>query len=467
MIKNNDRLYNNVLAILDIILTVLAFYLAYTLRIFVVAKHAFYSDQYILLGAMIVPIWFTLLKIISVQSSQKVKAYSEVFIEYFLIIGIGIGILFILIFIFKLNYISRIAIFIFGIIDLFFLFTSRIVFLQITKKELIKGKNVLQVILIADDSSVPFIEKIINEKYLGFSIFGFHTNSNIIIEKYGSNFAIIKSEEELDKIMENNIVDEIIYCKEEINSSQLKHLIYSCSEIGATLKLHSELFNIIASKSHLNYIEELPIMSFDVTSVDHFALTVKLIIEYLISLISVIIFIPFYILIAFSIKMESKGPVLFKQERVGIRGRIFTMYKFRTMLNNSEEQRQELEDQNEADGPVFKIKDDPRITKVGSFLRKTSLDEFPQFINVLRGEMAIVGPRPPLSSEVALYERYQLRKLSVKPGITCIWQVSGRNNIGFEKWMKLDLQYIDNWSLKLDFIILLKTVNAIFKRTGY
>ncbi|MFZ4414720.1 MAG: sugar transferase, partial [Bacteroidales bacterium] len=167
------------------------------------------------------------------------------------------------------------------------------------------------------------------------------------------------------------------------------------------------------------------------------------------------------------IKMETKGPVFFKQERVGFHGRIFTMYKFRTMILHSAELKKELENRNEADGPVFKIKNDPRITKMGAFLRRTSLDEFPQFLNVLMGEMSVVGPRPPVPEEVALYERPQLRRLSVKPGITCIWQVSGRNQIGFDEWMKLDLQYIDNWSLKLDILLILKTINAIYRRTGY
>ena len=214
-------------------------------------------------------------------------------------------------------------------------------------------------------------------------------------------------------------------------------------------------------------MEEIPVLKFVVTSAYYFALSVKFIFEYILSLLAVIVFLPFAFIIACMIKIESKGPVFFKQRRVGLHGRPFTMYKFRTMIQHSDELKKELEKKNEADGPVFKIKNDPRITKIGAFLRKTSLDEFPQFLNVLRGEMSVVGPRPPVPEEVALYQRPQLRRLSVKPGITCIWQVSGRNNIGFDEWMKLDLQYIDNWSLKLDFMLILKTINAIYRRTGY
>ena len=183
---------------------------------------------------------------------------------------------------------------------------------------------------------------------------------------------------------------------------------------------------------------------------------------------------PLFGLIALAIRIDSKGPIIFKQVRVGLRGRKFVLYKFRSMVINAEDilsetnqaNLAEVHMRNEQDGPVFKMKNDPRVTRVGKFLRKTSLDELPQFFNVLKGDMSVVGPRPPIPSEVDKYERWQLRRLSMKPGITCIWQVSGRNNIPFERWMKLDLQYIDSWSLKLDFMIILKTIKTIFKRDG-
>jgi len=174
---------------------------------------------------------------------------------------------------------------------------------------------------------------------------------------------------------------------------------------------------------------------------------------------------PVFFVIAMLIKMDG-GPVFFLQKRMGLNGRRFACIKFRTMVVDAERMQASLMSQNEQEGPVFKIKKDPRITKIGRVLRKTSLDELPQFFNVLQGNMSIVGPRPPIPSEVKLYKRWQTRRLSMKPGITCIWQVSGRNNIPFEQWMKLDMQYIDSWSLKLDFIILLKTIKVVFTGDG-
>ncbi|PIE77777.1 MAG: hypothetical protein CSA15_11355 [Candidatus Delongbacteria bacterium] len=209
-----------------------------------------------------------------------------------------------------------------------------------------------------------------------------------------------------------------------------------------------------------------PYLKFVNTPTDYLALKVKRLADVVSSLIFIVLFSPIFLAVAIAVKLTSKGPIVFTQKRVGLRGREFNLYKFRTMVENAEELKKELEAQNEMDGPVFKIKKDPRITKIGSFLRKSSLDEFPQFFNVLRGDMSIVGPRPPLPKEVAKYERWQRRRLSMKPGITCIWQVSGRNEISFEEWMKLDLEYIDNWSLKLDFSLFIKTIKVVLLRKG-
>jgi len=186
------------------------------------------------------------------------------------------------------------------------------------------------------------------------------------------------------------------------------------------------------------------------------------------SLFALILASPLLILISILIKLSSKGPVFFKQERVGLYGRKFNVYKFRTMIQNAEDKLEELKDKNEADGPVFKIKKDPRIIPfIGKFLRKVSLDELPQLINVLEGEMSLVGIRPPIESEVKEYNIWQRRRLSMKPGITCLWQIQpNRNDLTFDQWMDLDLEYIDNWSLSLDLKVLFKTVLVVFTAQG-
>ena len=185
---------------------------------------------------------------------------------------------------------------------------------------------------------------------------------------------------------------------------------------------------------------------------------IKRIIDIVASFTGLIVLSPLMLVVSILIKLESKGEVIFKQKRVGLNGKEFYMYKFRSMVINAEELKEQLESQNEMSGPMFKIKDDPRITKVGKFIRKTSIDELPQLINVIKGDMSLVGPRPSLPKEVKKFEQWMMERLEVKPGLTCIWQISGRNNIDFEDWMKLDIKYVRERSFKLDMKLILKTV---------
>lgn len=180
------------------------------------------------------------------------------------------------------------------------------------------------------------------------------------------------------------------------------------------------------------------------------------------SFLGLIILSPILLIVAILIKLESKGPALFSQSRIGLSGEQFKMYKFRSMVQNAEELKDKLAKQNEMSGPMFKMKDDPRVTKVGKFIRKTSIDELPQLINVLKGEMSLVGPRPSLPSEVEKFESWMLKRLEVKPGLTCYWQVSGRNNICFEDWMKLDIDYVNHRNMKLDIKLIFKTIILLF-----
>ena len=189
---------------------------------------------------------------------------------------------------------------------------------------------------------------------------------------------------------------------------------------------------------------------------------IKRLIDVICSFIGVVVLSPLFIVIAIIIKATSKGPVFFSQKRVGKNGKEFDMYKFRSMVVNAEELKEKLAAKNEMSGPMFKMKDDPRVTKVGKFIRKTSIDELPQLWNVLKGDMSLVGPRPSLPKEVAQFESWMYKRLEVKPGLTCYWQVSGRNNIDFEDWMKLDIRYVEERSLFVDIKLILKTIFVLF-----
>ncbi|HEX4998684.1 MAG TPA: sugar transferase, partial [Terriglobia bacterium] len=268
-------------------------------------------------------------------------------------------------------------------------------------------------------------------------------------------------------LLEEGGVDELVIVatgREDLE--EFTEIFRSCEELGVTATLVVNFFPQSISRVDLHRLDQFPLLSFSTTPTNQAVLLVRRVMDVTVAGIAILVAAPFLLVSAILIKLTSPGPILFKQQRCGLNGRVFTMYKLRSMVDNAEQQRLELEAINEMDGPVFKSSRDPRITPVGRILRRWSIDEFPQLLNVLRGDMSIVGPRPPLPQEVARYERWQRRRLSMKPGITCLWQVSGRNEVSFQDWMKLDLRYIDNWSLLLDLKILLKTVPVVIWGRG-
>lgn len=242
----------------------------------------------------------------------------------------------------------------------------------------------------------------------------------------------------------------------------IQETVKTCEEAGVQVSIDADLFQSEITQASTSRDS----IVYSCVPYSRWQLRLKRAIDIFGALVGITIFALPMLVIAALIKLTSRGPVFFRQTRVGRNHRQFEILKFRTMIVDAERKMEELKHLNEVDGPVFKIKKDPRITWIGALLRKLSLDELPQFFNVLFGEMSLVGPRPPIPAEVTEYEWWQRRRLSMKPGITCFWQVSGRNNIGFEEWMQLDLQYIDHWSIGLDFVLLLKTIPAVVQGRG-
>lgn len=271
----------------------------------------------------------------------------------------------------------------------------------------------------------------------------------------------------VQSILERGPVDEMIIClpvREHVN--ELFGMIGLAQELGIVARLFPDEAGMkILTRMRLERFE-----GDDVVTLFREQLVLQLLgkrlMDVTISLVGLALLSPLWLVVAMAIKLTSPGPVFFVQKRVGMNKRTFNLYKFRSMCVDAEERRQALTDLNEVDGPVFKMKSDPRVTPVGRIIRKTSIDELPQLINVLRGHMSLVGPRPPLPSEVDHYEWLFRKRLSIKPGITCLWQVSGRNQLSFREWMELDWRYVTNWSLWLDLKILLRTIPVVLGRRG-
>lgn len=273
--------------------------------------------------------------------------------------------------------------------------------------------------------------------------------------------------EDLESILMKQPVDEVVIALPARSCyDQIQTTIQTCECAGVEARYPSDVFQLSLAKSRFEPHETAPMVSLKVVQ-DDYRLVVKRCIDIFGAIVGLVLFGPLMIAMAAAIRLTSPGPAFFSQERYGLHKRRFRMYKLRTMVLDAEKQQAELESSNEAQGPVFKIRNDPRITSIGRILRKTSLDEFPQFFNVLRGEMSLVGPRPLPNRDVAKFaDAALMRRFSVKPGLTCLWQINGRCNSDFDRWIALDLKYIDTWSLALDVRILARTIPAVIRGTG-
>jgi exopolysaccharide biosynthesis polyprenyl glycosylphosphotransferase len=271
---------------------------------------------------------------------------------------------------------------------------------------------------------------------------------------------------DLATLLKTAVLDEVIFVVPRDRLPAIEGAVLDCEEQGVSARICMDLFATRIASVAVEDLDGIPLLALSTVPQDPFALATKRALDVVLSAIALAVLAPVFLAVAIAIRLDSPGPVLYRQRRVGMNGREFTLLKFRSMFVDAHARLEALRSRNEVSGPVFKMKDDPRVTRVGRFIRRTSLDELPQFWNVLRGEMSVVGPRPPIPAEVERYERRHLRRLSVKPGITCTWQVSGRSSIGFDRWMELDLSYIDNWSLWRDVKILARTIPAVLTGRG-
>ena len=466
MIKGREPILERISVIFQVILTLLSFGFVLWINCFFGNNLIIGNNDYLVLAILIVPVWFVLLELFEMGKMSRIQRYRHILKQYALIVSIGSFILIFLVELFDFNLLTSGLIFEFALINFFILSWQKITSRSIIKYFRQRGYNTRMILIIADESSISFINQIIETDDWGYIIRGIISDSTKVKETFKNRFNIYSEHDDFTNLIDNKIIDEVFFCQQNFNTESLEKRITQCKDIGVGFHIHNNVLSFSGLKPTVTFINQQFVLSFVSTPGNYISLKIKGIIDFNLTLVILILISPILLLISILIKLEDGGPVLFKQVRVGRHGRLFKCLKFRTMVVNAEELREKLMALNEQDGPVFKIKADPRVTKIGRFLRKTSLDELPQFINVLFGDMSIVGPRPPIPSEVKQYERNLIRRLSINPGITCIWQVSGRNNIPFDKWMEMDMEYIDNWSLLLDMKIILKTFKVVFKGDG-
>jgi exopolysaccharide biosynthesis polyprenyl glycosylphosphotransferase len=317
--------------------------------------------------------------------------------------------------------------------------------------------------------AAEFARRITASPELGYRLLGFVDNDwpgLATLEAAGHR--VVSDYAGLDEYLRRNVVDEVaIYLPLGSYYKHSSHVASLCQQHGITLRINSDLFDLKTARWRLEGFEGDQYIATFTYSKEFWPRTIKRVLDVALAGSALMALAPVIILAAIAIKLTSPGPVFFVQERIGLSKRRFKMFKFRTMVPNAEQLMPALERSNEAAGPVFKIRNDPRITPIGRLLRRSSIDELPQLLNVLAGDMSLVGPRPlPVRDYEGFNEDWQRRRFSIKPGITCLWQVGGRSELSFEQWMRLDLKYLDEWSLWLDLKILTQTVPAVFRGVG-
>ncbi len=322
--------------------------------------------------------------------------------------------------------------------------------------------NAPRVLLVGDIDRFGTFKKHLYKSNTSVRLIGYVSMEETSDERYLGNI------KDLERIVHENAIGQVYIMNRKSDMVDIQEYIDICLDMGVSVRIIVKLYQAHGAHRYVSSVGTYPVVTYHRVCLDESSKAIKRAIDIIGSLVGIIVFSPIMLVTAIAIKLDSKGPAIFKQKRAGINGSTFMMYKFRSMCVDAEELKEKLQEQNEVkDGMMFKIKDDPRITKVGRFIRKTSIDELPQFFNVLFGSMSLVGTRPPTLDEVEKYERSHWRRMSIKPGITGMWQVSGRSQItDFDKIVELDTEYIDNWSIWLDFKIMIKTVFSMLQRKG-
>jgi exopolysaccharide biosynthesis polyprenyl glycosylphosphotransferase len=423
-----------------------------------------------LIAAGLLIMWHSLFVRFSLYRSHRLSTRKSEIADVIKVSSLCTLILFAAATIFHIRLASPLFVFFFWAFSSSILICSRLVMRIALKQTRLRGRNLRHVLIVGSNiRTAEVAEKLGSRPELGYQVIGFVDREwSGCHELSQRGYSRVCDFEGLPEFLRKNVVDEVfITLPVRSFHDDAARVASMCEEQGIIVRFLPNLFNLKLARSHGEELDGDYWVTHYTGTADSWSLAIKRIIDFCVALAVLAITSPLLLVVAFLVKVTSPGPVLFTQLRVGQNKRKFTMYKLRTMVADAEKRITELQHLNEVEGPVFKIKNDPRITPLGKFLRKTSIDELPQLFNVLKGDMSLVGPRPlPLRDYEGFTADRHRRRFSVRPGITCLWQVEGRSSIPFEQWMELDMQYIDRWSLMLDLEILAKTIPAIWKGVG-
>lgn len=475
MFVRHRRVYSTILFCADGAAAVLALLVAYWLRTMVrfvpleVSRH--FNPQllpfreYLFYFLLLSPAWLALLWVTQkYDGALYASAGRQVLRVVRFILPVGFLTAFFT-YTFKLE-VSRPIFFLFLPAVALLMGLNRALLVWILTSRNINEHNQIHILIVGTSSGAQKLAR----RLEGFQRWGFHVVGHLLAngEERADGVRVLGSLQDLPRLLREGLaVHEIVFFSSDVSHlNDYGEMIRLCEDLGIRIRMAADFLPVAAARISVDFVEDLPLLTLSTVPEHSLSLVAKRVLDFAVAVTCLIFLSPLMLVTAFMIKLSSRGPIFYRQTRCGQFGRPFTLVKFRTMVDGAEDRLWEIRHLNEMTGPVFKMRNDPRVTWLGGFLRKYSIDELPQFWNVVKGEMSIVGPRAPLPDEVRHYSIRQRRRLSVKPGITCLWQVSGRSEIDFHQWMDLDLEYIDNWSLWLDLRIMLRTIPAVFMGRG-
>jgi exopolysaccharide biosynthesis polyprenyl glycosylphosphotransferase len=459
--------------IIDVLLINIAFLVAYWLRYDLQLLRSVDPANNVPYGVYLPMV--TLLTVVLLLANRREHAYDvrrgrPLFDDIYGVINAAttaIMLLVVLVFFYRRLFYSRLIFIYAGLVIVLLLSIARVVRWIVLARLRQAGQGVDRVLIIgAGEVGRTVMRNLIAQPDLGYRVVGFIDDDPV---KIAADIGPIRALGSLDNlpqtIKEHGIAQVIITLPWQYHRKTVR-LVAEAEQAGVRARVVPDLFQLSLGGADVEAINGIPLISIKETALTGFNLTVKRTVDLALSVLTLVVLAPVWLIIAAAIKLDSPGPVFFRQQRVGRNGKLFTVFKFRSMYEDAEARMAELRAHNEADGPLFKMRDDPRRTRVGRFIRTTSLDELPQLINVVRGEMSVVGPRPGLPSEVEQYQEWHRKRLEVQPGLTGMWQVSGRSNLTFDEMVMLDIYYAENWSLGLDFRIMVRTVPQVIFGDG-
>jgi exopolysaccharide biosynthesis polyprenyl glycosylphosphotransferase len=459
----------------DLVLTALSLPVSYVLR-HVVLPALFPAvfrtplspiREYAFLLVLVLPIWGLLLYAAGFYRSHRTTPLVEELWGATKVAFGGTAILALLVYGLRLEFVSRFFLAVFGTVNFAFLSTQKVALRLISRWVRARGLNFRTVLIAGTGHKAAQLGDFVEaHPHWGFRVIGYLDDDNGGEIRRADRWPCLGKVTDLEAVLMREVVDELIFVIEKGKLGEYENALVVAERHGVRAHVSLDIFPHVLARPVLEELDGIALLSFTTTPANPGQLAAKRAIDFAFSFVFFLVTAPIQALAAVLIKISSPGPVFFRQVRCGLNGRHFTLLKFRTMDLGAQERLHEVSHLNEMSGPVFKVSRDPRLTPVGRLLRRLSVDELPQLWNVILGDMSLVGPRPPLPEEVARYQPWQRRRLSMKPGITCLWQVSGRSNLDFDRWMALDLKYIDTWSPMLDLKILLKTVPAVLSGRG-